>query len=115
MILIRGAGTSINMNANEVIANRALELLGHRKGDYHILHPNDHVNTSQSTNDVYPTALRLATYTRLDELLHVQKSLIDTLYSKASEFQYVIKMGRTQLQDAVPMTLNRNSVLSRLY
>lgn len=79
-----GAGTSINMNANEVIANRALELLGHRKGDYHILHPNDHVNTSQSTNDVYPTALRLATYTRLDELLHVQKSLIDTLYSKAS-------------------------------
>src|SRR5690606_16247041 len=92
---------------NEVIANRALELLGHRKGDYHILHPNDHVNTSQSTNDVYPTALRLATYTRLDELLHVQKSLIDTLYSKASEFQYVIKMGRTQLQDAVPMTLEQ--------
>ncbi|WP_312534710.1 aspartate ammonia-lyase [Acinetobacter variabilis] len=102
-----GAGTSINMNANEVIANRALELLGHRKGDYHILHPNDHVNTSQSTNDVYPTALRLVTYTRLDELLHVQKSLIDTLYSKASEFQYVIKMGRTQLQDAVPMTLEQ--------
>lgn len=102
-----GAGTSINMNANEVIANRALELMGHRKGEYHILHPNDHVNTSQSTNDVYPTALRLATYTRLDELLNVQKSLIDTLYSKATEFQYVIKMGRTQLQDAVPMTMEQ--------
>lgn len=102
-----GAGTSINMNANEVIANRALELMGHRKGEYHILHPNDHVNTSQSTNDVYPTALRLATYTCLDELLNVQKSLIDTLYSKATEFQYVIKMGRTQLQDAVPMTMEQ--------
>ena len=89
-----GAGTSINMNANEVIANIALELLGHHKGEYHILHPNDHVNTSQSTNDVYPTALRLATYSSLNELLAVLKALIDCLYMKAAEFQYVIKMGR---------------------
>ena len=102
-----GAGTSINMNANEVIANIALEILGHHKGEYHILHPNDHVNTSQSTNDVYPTALRLATYSSLDELLATLKALIDCLYSKAAEFQYVIKMGRTQLQDAVPMTMEQ--------
>ncbi|WP_347455798.1 aspartate ammonia-lyase [Acinetobacter thermotolerans] len=102
-----GAGTSINMNANEVIANRALELMGYQKGEYQILHPNDHVNTSQSTNDVYPTALRLATYSRLDELLNAQKVLIETLYSKATEFRYIIKMGRTQLQDAVPMTMEQ--------
>lgn len=102
-----GAGTSINMNANEVIANIALEMSGHQKGDYHILHPNDHVNTSQSTNDVYPTALRLATYSSLDELLSVLKALIDCIDHKAAEFEYVIKMGRTQLQDAVPMTMEQ--------
>ncbi|MCO8042767.1 aspartate ammonia-lyase [Acinetobacter bohemicus] len=102
-----GAGTSVNMNANEVIANRALELMGHGKGEYQLLHPNDHVNTSQSTNDVYPTALRLATYTRIDELLTALKSLTESLYSKALEFQHVIKMGRTQLQDAVPMTMEQ--------
>lgn len=102
-----GAGTSINMNANEVIANIALEMSGYQKGDYHILHPNDHVNTSQSTNDVYPTALRLATYSSLDELLSVLKALIDCIDHKAAEFEYVIKMGRTQLQDAVPMTMEQ--------
>ena len=72
-----GAGTSMNMNANEVIANRALEIMGHVKGQYHILHPNDQVNTSQSTNDVYPTALRLATFSQLDDLLGVLKTLTD--------------------------------------
>lgn len=102
-----GAGTSINMNANEVIANIALETLGEAKGTYHRIHPNDHVNKSQSTNDVYPTALRLATYSSFDSLLAVLKQLIDSFYSKADEFQHVIKMGRTQLQDAVPMTLGQ--------
>ena len=102
-----GAGTSINMNANEVIANIALETLGEAKGTYHRIHPNDHVNKSQSTNDVYPTALRLATYTAFDGLFTVLKQLVDSLYIKSEEFQHVIKMGRTQLQDAVPMTLGQ--------
>lgn len=102
-----GAGTSINMNANEVIANLSLELLGEAKGSYHRVHPNDHVNKSQSTNDVYPTALRLATYSSFDGLLTVIAQLIDALYIKAEEFAHVIKMGRTQLQDAVPMTLGQ--------
>lgn len=95
------------MNTNEVIANIALETLGEAKGTYHRIHPNDHVNKSQSTNDVYPTALRLATYSSFDSLLAVLKQLIDSFYSKADEFQHVIKMGRTQLQDAVPMTLGQ--------
>lgn len=102
-----GAGTSINMNTNEVLANIALEQLGFHKGQYDHIHPNDHVNKSQSTNDVYPTALRLATYYSLDDLLTQIQKLIDTLHIKVAEFQFVLKMGRTQLQDAVPMTLGQ--------
>ncbi|GAB3284283.1 aspartate ammonia-lyase [Sinomonas notoginsengisoli] len=102
-----GAGTSSNMNANEVIANRALELLGREKGDYSSLHPNDHVNLSQSTNDVYPTAVRVATVLGLGELLTALTELEDAFAAKATEFCTVVKMGRTQLQDAVPMTLGQ--------
>ena len=102
-----GAGTSINMNSNEVIANIALEMMGYRKGQYDILHPNDHVNKSQSTNDVYPTALRIATYAGLDPLFEQMQHLIGSLENKALEFKTVLKMGRTQLQDAVPMTLGQ--------
>lgn len=102
-----GAGTSINMNSNEVIANIALEILGYEKGKYDIIHPNDHVNKSQSTNDVYPTALRLATYYALDQLFVEMNNLINSLILKSSEFNFVLKMGRTQLQDAVPMTLGQ--------
>ncbi len=102
-----GAGTSTNMNANEVIANRALEILGAVKGDYAQLHPNQDVNMSQSTNDVYPTALRLATYSGLQELVDAMAYLRSAFESKAEEFCDVIKMGRTQLQDAVPMTLGQ--------
>ncbi|WP_111892019.1 aspartate ammonia-lyase [Acinetobacter sp. MB5] len=102
-----GAGTSINMNTNEVIANIALEMMGYRKGQYEMLHPNDHVNKSQSTNDVYPTALRLATYNFLDLLFEQMQQLIASFENKALEFKSVLKMGRTQLQDAVPMTLGQ--------
>ena len=102
-----GAGTSSNMNANEVIANRALELLGHAKGEYAYLHPNDHVNLSQSTNDVYPTAVRVATVAGIEELLGALTRLEDAFAEKAAEFRTVVKMGRTQLQDAVPMTLGQ--------
>ena len=102
-----GAGTSTNMNANEVIANRALELLGRQKGDYDILHPLNHVNMSQSTNDVYPTALRLTLSMKLDGLLVEMNRLCAALATKGGEFADVIKMGRTQLQDAVPMTLGQ--------
>lgn len=102
-----GAGTSINMNTNEVIANLALEMTGHDKGSYYIIHPNDHVNKSQSTNDVYPTALRVATYYALDQLFMQVEKLITSLEYKATEFRFVLKMGRTQLQDAVPMTLGQ--------
>jgi aspartate ammonia-lyase len=102
-----GAGTSTNMNANEVIANRALELAGKRKGEYSFIHPNNHVNLGQSTNDAYPTALRLATLQSLPSLLEALKELRDELHTKAEEFSDVIKMGRTQLQDAVPMTLGQ--------
>ncbi len=102
-----GAGTSTNMNANEVIANRALELLGHSLGDYRHCHPNNHVNLSQSTNDVYPTSVRVAVILRLGELLRALRGLEDALRAKAREFDDVIKMGRTQLQDAVPMTLGQ--------
>lgn len=102
-----GAGTSINMNTNEVIANLALEFSGHHKGNYSIIHPNDHVNKSQSTNDVYPTALRLATYYSLEQLFQQIKKLIGSFEQKAQEFCDVLKMGRTQLQDAVPMTLGQ--------
>jgi aspartate ammonia-lyase len=102
-----GAGTSTNMNANEVIANRALEILGHEKGRYDVLSPNTHVNMSQSTNDVYPTALRLALNRKLARLMGDMRYLQDSLGLKGAEFSDVIKMGRTQLQDAVPMTLGQ--------
>jgi len=102
-----GAGTSTNMNANEVIANRALELLGHRRGEYQHLHPNEHVNMSQSTNDVYPTALKVATYFSIFRLGDAMAKLRHAFEAKAVEFADVLKMGRTQLQDAVPMTLGQ--------
>jgi aspartate ammonia-lyase len=102
-----GAGTSTNMNANEVIANRALELMGHERGRYDLLHPNDHVNASQSTNDVYPTALRLAAWAGIGELLAEMAALRAAFEAKAAEFADVLKIGRTQLQDAVPMTLGQ--------
>ena len=102
-----GAGTSTNMNANEVIANRAIEILGGSKGDYDIVHPLNHVNKSQSTNDVYPTALKLALILEINELLKAMAHLQDAFQGKANEFKDVIKMGRTQLQDAVPMTLGQ--------
>ena len=124
-----GAGTSVNMNANEVIANRALEIMGHKKGEYQFCSPNDHVNCAQSTNDAYPSAFRY-TFVRMNK--HVEKALADLIAAfraKGEEFKDIIKMGRTQLQDAVPMTsgqefnafannleeemanLNRNAVL----
>ena len=102
-----GAGTSTNMNANEVIANRALELLGRDKGDYKFLHPNEHVNMSQSTNDVYPTALKLAAYSGIMRLVEAMMVLRQAFEAKSEEFKDIIKMGRTQLQDAVPMTLGQ--------
>ncbi|MGE5638506.1 MAG: aspartate ammonia-lyase [Clostridia bacterium] len=102
-----GAGTSTNMNANEVICNRALELLGRGKGDYAELHPLDHVNLSQSTNDVYPTAIKLALNFLIQRLLVEMSSLRKAFASKAAEFRDLLKVGRTQLQDAVPMTLGQ--------
>ena len=102
-----GAGTSSNMNANEVIANRGLELLGHPRGTYRHLHPLEHVNMSQSTNDVYPTALRIALRLEIDRLRAAMAYLRTAFEAKASEFADVLKMGRTQLQDAVPMTLGQ--------
>ena len=102
-----GAGTSTNMNANEVIANRALELLGHKKGEYKYCHPNNHVNLSQSTNDAYPTAIKVAMIRSIEKLVGSLKWLIDAFHQKGEEFAHVIKMGRTQLQDAVPMTLGQ--------
>ncbi len=102
-----GAGTSTNMNANEVIANRALEILGRNKGDYKYCHPNNHVNLSQSTNDAYPTAVKLALIEANESLIFVLKELIQSFREKGEEFKHIIKMGRTQLQDAVPMTLGQ--------
>ncbi|MCK9349141.1 MAG: aspartate ammonia-lyase [Sphaerochaeta sp.] len=102
-----GAGTSTNMNANEVIANRALELLGKEKGEYKVVHPNNHVNLSQSTNDVYPTSIRMAAAWKLDGLLAELVNFKESLEAKSEEFHDVIKMGRTQLQDAIPMTLGQ--------
>ncbi|MEV6130716.1 aspartate ammonia-lyase [Streptomyces violaceusniger] len=102
-----GAGTSTNMNANEVIANRALELLGQEKGDYAHLHPNEDVNLSQSTNDVYPTAVNVSTIIAVRELHTAMETLRQAFAAKAGEFRDVLKMGRTQLQDAVPMTLGQ--------
>jgi aspartate ammonia-lyase len=102
-----GAGTSTNMNANEVIANRGLEILGRCKGDYQTLHPNTHVNMSQSTNDVYPTAIRIALIFKIRDLMKAMKYLKAAFAAKGEEFAHIIKMGRTQLQDAVPMTLGQ--------
>ena len=102
-----GAGTSTNMNANEVIANRALELMGHSRGDYQHVHPNNHVNLSQSTNDVYPTAVKLALHTTIEKLREAMSRLAAAFLHKGDEFSPFIKMGRTQLQDAVPMTLGQ--------
>jgi aspartate ammonia-lyase len=102
-----GAGTSTNMNANEVIANRALEILGHDRGEYRYCHPNNHVNLSQSTNDAYPTALRVATVLEQRGLARALTEFVAALRTKAEQFAGSIKMGRTQLQDAVPMTLGQ--------
>ena len=102
-----GAGTSVNMNANEVIANRAIELLGGRKGDYQLVHPNDHVNCEQSTNDVYPSAGKLATLRLLKPLQSALAGLRDALLERARAFDGVLKIGRTQLQDAVPIRLGQ--------
>lgn len=102
-----GAGTSTNMNANEVIANRALEIMGHAHGDYAFCSPNDHVNCSQSTNDAYPTAIHLGMYVTHLKLLPYLEDLIAAFRRKGEEFAHIIKMGRTQLEDAVPMTLGQ--------
>lgn len=102
-----GAGTSTNMNINEVIANRALDRLGFPRGRYDVVHPNDDVNLSQSTNDVYPTAIRLAILLAHRSLKHELRQLADELERKGAEFARVVKLGRTQLQDAVPMTLGQ--------
>lgn len=102
-----GAGTSTNMNANEVIANRALELMGRERGDYAMIHPNEHLNLSQSTNDAVPTALKIASWVGIHELIDAMDILRVAFEAKAREFKAIVKMGRTQLQDAVPMTLGQ--------
>ncbi|MGH2574445.1 MAG: aspartate ammonia-lyase [Ignavibacteria bacterium] len=102
-----GAGTSHNMNTNEVIANRAIELLGGKKGNYKLIHPNDHVNMAQSTNDTFPTAMKLASLFMLKDLLPVIKKFENTLSKKAREFKRIIKSGRTHLQDVAPITLGQ--------
>lgn len=102
-----GAGTSVNMNANEVIANRVLEKMGKNRGDYQFCSPNDHINLSQSTNDAYPTAIKLALLQMNSTLVEKVKNIVLAFRAKGEEFQDVIKMGRTQLQDAVPMTLGQ--------
>ena len=102
-----GAGTSLNMNANEVIANRAVEILGGEKGDYTLVHPNDHVNCGQSTNDVYPSAGKIATIRLLIKTHHQLDLLYKTLVEKSSQFENIIKMGRTEMQDAVPISFGQ--------
>ncbi|MCY0976986.1 aspartate ammonia-lyase [Chryseobacterium wangxinyae] len=102
-----GAGTSVNMNANEVIANRVLEKLGKNKGEYVFCSPNDHINLSQSTNDAYPTAIKMALLQMNEGLVEKLKNIVEAFRAKGQEFQGVIKMGRTQLQDAVPMTMGQ--------
>ncbi|PAF00798.1 aspartate ammonia-lyase [Bacillus velezensis] len=102
-----GAGTSMNMNANEVIGNRALEIMGHKKGEYIHLSPNTHVNMSQSTNDVFPTAIHISTLKLLDKLLDTMAHMLSVFKDKAQQFDSVIKMGRTHLQDAVPIRLGQ--------
>ena len=115
-----GAGTSTNMNANEVIANRAIELLGGKKGDYSLVHPNDHVNCGQSTNDIYPTCVKMTLFRACESLLDGLDVLIGALSERAKAFDGVVKMGRTQLQDAVPIRLGQEfaayaAVLRREY
>lgn len=102
-----GAGTSTNMNINEVVANRALEIMGYQKGEYKYCHPNDHVNLSQSTNDAYPTSFKLCFIFHNEDLVAELKKLIASFRAKGKEFDHILKMGRTQLQDAVPMTLGQ--------
>ena len=102
-----GAGTSTNMNINEVLANRALEIMGYQKGEYQYCSPNDHVNLSQSTNDAYPTSIRIAAVNSNIQLIEHLKALIASFRRKGEAFKHVLKMGRTQLQDAVPMTLGQ--------
>ncbi|PJG85242.1 aspartate ammonia-lyase [Conservatibacter flavescens] len=102
-----GAGTSVNMNTNEVVANLALEILGHKKGEYQFLDPMDHVNASQSTNDAYPTGFRIAVYNSVMKLVSKVLYLQQGFENKAKEFAHILKMGRTQLQDAVPMTVGQ--------
>lgn len=102
-----GAGTSVNMNTNEVIANLALEYLGYAKGRYDIINPNDHVNKSQSTNDAYPTGFRLGLFALVGSLIEELERLIAAMRAKGAELVHVLKMGRTQLQDAVPMSLGQ--------
>ena len=102
-----GAGTSINMNTNEVIANRALERMGYEKGEYAKISPNTHVNMAQSTNDAFPTGIHIATLMMLEELLITMEELHAAFRAKAKEFDRVIKMGRTHLQDAVPIRLGQ--------
>ena len=100
-----GAGTSTNMNVNEVITNLGLESMGHKKGEYQYLHPNDHANLGQSTNDTYPSSIKVASYAKLTDLLKAMNELKDELLIKAKEYKDMIKMGRTELEDAVPTTL----------
>ncbi|HEY4539800.1 MAG TPA: aspartate ammonia-lyase [Faecalibacter sp.] len=102
-----GAGTSVNMNINEVIANRALEIMGYKKGEYEFCSPNDHINLAQSTNDAYPTAVKMALYQMHEDLYHQLEDLVTVFRIKGIEFQSIMKMGRTQLQDAVPMTMGQ--------
>jgi len=109
-VLQGGAGTSTNMNANEVIANRALELMGHKKGEYKYVDPHDHVNRSQSTNDSYPTAMHIGMALGNAEVVGEFRKLADAFRAKGEEFKDILKMGRTQLQDAVPMTLGQEFV-----
>ncbi|EAJ0469407.1 aspartate ammonia-lyase [Campylobacter upsaliensis] len=100
-----GAGTSTNMNVNEVLTNIALESMGHKKGEYQYLHPNDHTNLGQSTNDTYPSSIKVATHAKLGDLLKAMEELKNDLEAKAKEYKDMIKMGRTELEDAVPTTL----------
>ena len=102
-----GAGTSINMNANEVIANRALEILGEKKGNYELISPNNHVNMAQSTNDVMPTAMRICTITKAKKLIIALEEMAAAFTDKGDSFKHILKMGRTHLQDAVPITLGQ--------
>ena len=103
-----GAGTSTNMNANEVITNVALEMMGHKKGEYKYLHPNDNTNLGQSTNDTYPSSIKVATYEKMTDLLKAMEVLKKELEAKAEEYKDMIKMGRTELEDAVPTTLGNS-------